>query len=48
MLADCRVVQGFEDDEVRAARELMWLEEARTRPGFIKDDIAGGAEKVSP
>ncbi len=43
----CRVVQGFEDDEVRAARQLVWLEAARSRPGFLQDDIAGGTENVS-
>ena len=36
----------MEDDDVRAARELAWLEQARARPGFIKEDISEGKEKV--
>ena len=32
---------------MRAARHLAWLEHARSRPGFIKEDISEGKELVN-
>ena len=46
-LPGCRVVYEVEDDDVRAARQLAFLEDARSRPGFLLDDISEGRERVS-